>query len=287
MKSPLLRTLRVSHWLKNLIIFAPLVFARHFGVSDFLAVAEIFILFCLLASGVYVVNDIFDREADAKHPRKRLRPIASGELRVPNASILAIILIALPLLWAFIKWPGVFQILSAYLVLQLLYSAWLRHVVILDVIAIAVGFLLRIWSGALVIGVPVSHWLASAAFLLALLLVFSKRYQELAVVGEKDTSSRGTLEAYSGDFLRGLILLSASGTLVSYMLYTADPETARRFGTDSLMYTDLFVAFGIFRFLYHVYRRDLPDNPLEIIFKDMYLLGAILLWGLLALALIY
>ena len=287
MNPPILRTLRVSHWLKNLIIFAPLVFARHFVAADIISVSEVFILFCLLASGVYVVNDIFDRGSDAKHPRKRLRPIASGELRVTSASILAIFLIGVPLLLSFLKWPAVFQVLLVYFLLQLLYSAWLRHVVILDVIAIAVGFLLRIWSGALVINVPVSHWLASAAFLLALLLVFAKRYQEFAVMGEKDPASRGTLEAYSPDFLRGLILLSAAGTLVSYMLYTADPETARRFGTDSLMYTDLFVAFGIFRFLYHVYRRDLPDNPLEVIFRDFYLLGAILLWGALALAVIY
>lgn len=287
MNAPIIRVLRTSHWLKNLIIFAPLVFARHFELADIWRTLEIFILFCLLASGVYIINDIFDRKADAEHPRKRHRPIASGELGVSGATALALLLVGVSLLWILARWPGVFQIFSAYFLVQLLYSAWLRHVVILDVIAIAVGFLLRVWAGALVIGVPVSHWLASAAFLLALLLVFAKRYQELAALGEGSAPSRLALESYSPDFLRGLIILSAAGTLVSYMLYAADPETAARFGTDALIYTDLFVAFGIFRFLYHVYRRDLPDNPLEIIFKDWYLLGAILFWGVLSLAIIY
>lgn len=286
--SIIFRALRPNHWLKNIIIFTPLVFARRLGdLNSIWLVLQSFVIFCLLASSVYIFNDICDREKDAEHPRKRLRPIASGELSIHWAIAVCSLLFVTSLSWSAYLNTGLFHILIVYGILQVAYSLWFRRVVILDVIAIAVGFVLRINAGASVLLVPVSHWLLSSAFLLALLLIFSKRYQELAVLGDGKENHRKTLELYDAEILKGLMLLSATSALVSYMLYTGDPMTAARFGTDYLVYTDFLVAFGILRFLYRVYRCEIPDNPLEVIFHDRYLMLTVFLWGMTVLYLIF
>ncbi|MBI5220779.1 MAG: decaprenyl-phosphate phosphoribosyltransferase [Candidatus Liptonbacteria bacterium] len=288
MLKQILISLRVRHWFKNLLVFTPLVFARHFFESHlFFQAALIFVLFSLLASGIYLWNDIFDRKEDALHPRKRLRPVASGQLSALAAGGASTLLLTGALLGGLFFSPDLFFVFAGYLVLQFFYTALLRRVVILDVFLVAFGFVLRVYAGALPFNIPVSHWLVSSVFVLALLLVFAKRYQEIKVLAETAAEHRATLGRYDLQLLNAIILVCAATVLVSYLLYTADPATVAKFGTVNLIYTAPFVFFGIFRFLYHLYRGQIPDNPLEIIFRDGYLLGAVLLWGLSVLLLIY
>ncbi len=284
----ILISLRVRHWFKNLLVFAPLVFARHFFEPRlFFQTVLVFVLFSVLASGIYLWNDIFDRKQDALHPRKRFRPVASGQLSILTAGGISTLLLVVALLGGLFFSPDLFLVFAGYLVLQFLYTALLRRIVILDVFLVAFGFVLRIYAGALPFNIPVSHWLVSSVFVLALFLVFAKRYQEIRVLAEMAAEHRAALGRYDLPLLNAIILVSAAIVLVSYLLYAADPATVAKFGTANLIYTAPFVFFGIFRFLYHLYRGQIPDNPLEIIFRDGYLLSAVLLWGLSVLLLIY
>ena len=282
-----LLSLRPRHWLKNLLVFAPLVFAgRLFVASDFLNTIAVFLLFSALASGVYLINDIQDRGEDALHPRKRLRPISSGSLSVRRASIGAAVLIAVSLLGSFYLSHALGALFFGYLALQLVYGQGLKRIAGLDVVLVGIGFVLRVYAGALSINVPVSHWLITAVFLLALLLVFSKRHQELLIMGNEAGEHRKTLSIYTPEILRSLVLLSSGITAMAYILYTTDPETIVRVG-PALLYTSTFIFIGIFRFLILLYKGELPDNPMEIIFKDKVLFFVVLLWGISVLSIFY
>lgn len=284
----ILKSLRVTQWLKNLLIFAPLVFAKELFNARYILVAVIIAgLFCLLSGAMYIINDIFDQEKDVLHPRKKFRPIASGQLSVTLALIIALILVGTVFISSFMLSSGLFTIFLMYTAIQLLYSWKIRNIVVLDVMIIAIGFVLRIYAGAVPLNIPVSHWLLSSVFLLALFLVFSKRYQEITVLELNAHNHRKSLINYRPAFLNSLILISAAATLMSYVLYTVDPETITKFHTTKLLYTTPFVFFGVFRFLYHLYNKNLPDNPMEIIAKDMYVLFDIVMWAAVVLFILY
>jgi len=279
-----LRATRPLQWTKNSVVFAALVFAGRLTDprSVFLAVLA-FIAFCMVSGAVYLVNDVRDIEADRLHPTKRLRPIPSGYLSVNLAlSIAAILVIASLALSLWIR-PSFAAMTAAYLVLMLAYSFGLKHVVILDVVLIAVGFVIRAAAGAVAIDVVISPWLLACTLLLALFLGFGKRRHELAHV--EAAAHRPNLESYTLPLLDQLLVVTATATVVSYLLYTI--ETRAKFGTDALILTVPFVAFALFRYLFLLHRRGEGGRPESLLFSDKPLLLAIIAWGLTCVAVLY
>jgi len=275
----LLVALRPRQWAKNVFVVAALVFAGK--LTDPTAVGRVaaaFVVFCLLSSAVYLINDITDREADRSHPTKRRRPIAAGELGVGTAKAVAILLAAAAMIAAFRLSQSFGEIAAGYFVLNVLYSFGLKRVVILDVMMVATGFLLRALAGALVIDVEISRWLVMCTGLLALFLGFVKRRQEAAAL-EGAAHTRPILKEYSLPFLDQLIAVVTGATVVAYSLYAFSPEVAQKLGTTHLDFTIPFVLFGIFRYLYLVHQRGIGENPTAVVLTDLPLVLDVLLWA--------
>jgi 4-hydroxybenzoate polyprenyltransferase len=279
----ILRAMRPHQWVKNLVIFAALIFSERLDdPSPLLHAALAFLVFCMLSSTVYLFNDIRDRENDARHPVKRLRPLASGRLSVGAASMAAGALLVVAVILAWLLGPGFFRVAVAYLLLNLLYSLRLRRVVILDILCIASGFVLRAIAGAEVlqdIGLPVaiSPWLLMCTFLLSLFLGLGKRYHEVSVVSD---AHRASLRGYSPRFVERLLVMTASATLISYCLYTIWPDTVRHFGTHRLLYTTPFVFYGLARYLFLVTEEHEGGDPSETLVKEPSIMSTVGLWFL-------
>jgi 4-hydroxybenzoate polyprenyltransferase len=281
-------SLRPEQWTKNFIVFAALIFARRLLDPAAVALAlAAFLTFCGLSGAVYLFNDVSDRESDRRHPLKSRRPIASGVLSAETALGWAAALTGAGLGLAFWLQPGFGWTAFAYVVLQAAYSRWLKHIVILDVMAIAAGFVLRAVGGGLVISVPVSDWLLVCTILLALFLAFSKRRHELTLLAAGAAGHRRILEEYDPYLLDQMIAVVAASTLVAYTIYCLSSETAERFGTRWLVLTVPFPIYGIFRYLYIVHRKDGGGNPSAMLLKDRPLLACVALWGLTVVAIIY
>jgi 4-hydroxybenzoate polyprenyltransferase len=277
--SALLLALRPKQWAKNVFVFAALVFAGR--LADTASVARVvgaFVVFCVLSSAVYLINDIRDREADRLHPIKRKRPIAAGEIRVGTASMISVVLAVSALLAAIALSPRFGALATFYLVLNLAYSFGLKRVVILDVMMVATGFLLRALAGAIVIDVAISRWLVMCTGLLALFLGFVKRRQEIASM-EEGAATRPILREYSLPFLDQMIAIVTGATVVAYSLYAFSPEVAQKLGTEHLGLTIPFVLFGIFRYLYLVHQKGAGESPTVVVLTDVPLIVDILLWG--------
>jgi 4-hydroxybenzoate polyprenyltransferase len=283
----LLVSLRPNQWTKNFIIFAGLIFGqRLFDPAAVARASGTFAAFCGLSGVVYLINDIVDREQDRWHPVKRSRPIASGALTVRTAITAACIIGSLGLGGAFWISARLGIVALVYLALLTTYSIFLKHVVILDVLTIAVGFVLRAVAGAVAVGVPISHWLLVCTILLALFLALSKRRHELVLLAEDATGHRPILEEYSPYLLDQMIGVVTASTVVSYMLYTTDPETAARFGTRLLGLTIPLPLYGIFRYLYLVHQRG-GGTPSELLLTDRPLVVCVALWALVVVLIIY
>jgi 4-hydroxybenzoate polyprenyltransferase len=280
--------MRPAQWAKNSFVLAPLVFGRLLGdrgavLRALLALAA----FCCASSAVYLVNDLKDREEDRKHPLKRLRPLAAGTLSVPVAAAAAIVLVLAAGAIAYAL-PGAFALaLGAYLALNLLYTAGMKHVVILDVMTISFGFVLRVLAGAAATGVLVSSWLILCTIFLSLFLAFSKRRHELILLADSATEQRRVLYHYSPAFLDQMINVVTASSVVSYALYAVAPETVEKYQTQNLVYTIPMVLFGIFRYLYLMYQQPGERNPTEAILKDPPFLINIGVWGLAVLWILY
>ncbi|MFQ5973397.1 MAG: decaprenyl-phosphate phosphoribosyltransferase [Alphaproteobacteria bacterium] len=287
-----LRLLIVSarpwEWSKNAFLFAALLFAKRLTDRESVeSVALAFGLYCLATTGVYLINDVIDRDEDREHPRKRSRPAASGALPVGTAVAAAALLMLAAVAGAFALRAPFGVVVSAYVLLMLAYSKWLKHVVIVDVFAIATGFVLRVVGGAVVIDVTMSHWLLICTLLLALFLGFSKRRGELLALAEGASRHRRVLTDYSPPFLDMMIGIVTSATVVAYTLYTVSEETIEKFHTDKLLLTLPFVLYGIFRYLYLVYRHDRGDNPARALFRDAPLLASVVAWGVVSALIVY
>lgn len=283
-----LHSLRPEQWTKNLLVFAALLFARRlFDPAAVLQALAAFAIFCGLSGAVYLLNDVSDRESDRQHPVKRHRPIAAGHVSAPTAVAWALVLIALGLSLSFWLQTGFGMAAAAYLVLQAAYTRVLKHVVILDVMAIAFGFVLRAVAGGLIIGVPISDWLVICTILLALFLGLSKRRHELTLLAAGAAGHRRILEEYDPYLLDQMIAVVAAATLVAYIIYCLSPETTARFGTHWLVLTVPFPIYGLFRYLYIVHRKDGGGNPSEMLLTDRPLLFCVGLWGLTVVAVIY
>jgi 4-hydroxybenzoate polyprenyltransferase len=284
----LLLSLRPAQWTKNLILFAGLIFGgRLFEPEAVRASGLGFLVFCVLSGVVYLVNDVRDLGADRQHPTKSRRPIAAGDLS-PSAAVLAAGLLAaggLALAWSLAPMFGV--VATAYVLLLTIYSLALKHLVILDVLTIAAGFVLRASGGAVVIGVPISHWLLVLTLLGALFLALGKRRAELVTLADGGVGHRKSLAEYSAPLLDQLITIVASATLLAYAFYTISPETVAKFGTDRLLLTLPFPFYGIFRYLYLIHRRDGGANPSETLLSDRPILASVALCALAVVVIIY
>lgn len=284
----LVLSLRPSQWTKNLLIFAGLMFGQR--LTDFRSVSlavEAFVIFCALSGVVYLINDIADRDADAKHPVKRKRPIASGDLPVRVAALTALVLGGTALTAAYWLQPLFGVLATAYVLLLGVYSGPLKHVVIVDVLTIAIGFVLRAAAGAVAIDVAISHWLYVMTILLALFLALSKRRHELVLLSAGATGHRRILEEYTPYLLDQMIAVVTASTIVTYAVYTVSPETVQKFGTDYLGLTLPFPLYGIFRYLYLVHRKEGGGSPSEMLLTDRPLLVCIALWGVAVAVIIY
>jgi 4-hydroxybenzoate polyprenyltransferase len=286
--SGLLASLRPSQWTKNLIIFAGVLFGQRLtDVSAVLAAAGAFVIFCLLSGVVYLINDVMDREADRRHPIKKARPIASGALPVPAALTAAGLIAAGALVSALALRPEFGLVALLYVVLLGLYSWRLKHVVIIDVLTIAVGFVLRAVAGAVVIPVAVSVWLYLLTILLALFLALAKRRHELVLLADGATGHRRILQEYSPYLLDQMISVVTASTLVAYAIYTVSPETTAKFQTHWLGLTLPFPLYGIFRYLYLVHQKDGGGSPSDMLLTDRPLLICVALWAAVVALIIY
>ena len=267
-----LQALRPKQWLKNLFVFAPLLFGKAFLDPHKVNLALIaFGLFSAMASSVYILNDILDVERDRLHPSKKDRPIASGRLPIPLAAVLGILLGAGALTLAFIHMPPLATILAIYASVNIAYSLGLKHVVILDIFAIAVGFVLRVFGGAVAIEVEASRWLLTCTIFISLFLAACKRRGEITLVGDSN-ATRAVLRSYSIGYVDQIVNLSAAGTVMTYALYTLDPVTIAKLHTHDLIFTLPFVIYGVLRYMHIVQHKGQGGSPTEALLKDRMIL---------------
>lgn len=278
--------MRPKQWVKNLIIFAGLVFSRNIFDAPLLTLAVLaFVSFSLLSGALYILNDIVDREEDMRHPVKASRPIASGTLTVSTAAVAALLLSGVALALAFYLGLTFGLVAFGFLALNLLYTFYLKGIVILDVMTIAVSFVLRALAGTVIVSVALSPWLLVCTVLLALFLGLNKRRHELVVLGAGASSHRPVLALYSPALLDQMISIVASSTVVAYSLYTFTSPTALKH--HYLMFTIPFVLYGIFRYQYLVHQRNLGGSPEDVFLSDAPSLINVLLWAVLVVVLLY
>lgn len=280
----LLKAMRPRQWTKNAFVFAALVFDRQLFVLDSLGrTALAFAVFCLLSSSVYLMNDVFDVGSDRLHPVKKNRPIASGLLPIPTAMVASTLLVLISLIVAYALSLELAVIATVYFLLNLAYSKWLKHIVLIDVMVIAFGFVLRVAAGVSVIHVQLfSPWLYVVTTLLALFLGFGKRRSEMAI---EDNSTRKVLSGYSIAFIDQMITVVSATTVIAYSLYTF--SAANLPNNHLMMVTIPFVLYGIFRYLYLIQVKNAGGEPEELLLKDHPLQAAIVLWGLACVVIFY
>ena len=286
-------SLRPSQWTKNLIVFAALLFGQQNGGPAFVHPPSIvralaaFAIFCALSGVVYLINDVADREKDRLHPLKRRRPIAAGAISPSAALMMAALLGAGALASAYALRPAFALVSLAYVSLLALYSGPLKHVVIIDVLTIAIGFVLRAVAGGVAIGVRIDHWLLILTILLALFLALSKRRHELVMLADGATGHRPILEEYSPYLLDQMIAVVTASTLVTYVISTVSDETVAKYGTDYLGLTLVFPLYGIFRYLYLVHQKEGGGSPSDMLLNDRPLLACVAIWAASVAAIIY
>jgi len=283
------RLLRFPDWIKNTFIFAALIFSGGLrSPARVEAALWAFISFSLIAATVYVLNDWQDRAADRLHPEKRRRPIASGLISGPAALLIGVCLMAAGFAIALTRANlSVAALEATYLLINAAYSFGMKRVVILEALAVASGFVIRVLVGAAAVGVVPSHWLILCTLFLALFLTFAKRHGELLLLAQSGAEHRSVLSAYTPAFIGQLNILLCSVCLLAYSLYAGAPDTVARLGSDHLIYTVPLVLYGLLRYLYLVQVRGEGGNPSKLVLRDRCLAGCIVLWLLLCVAIIY
>ena len=283
----LLASLRPRQWVKNLFVFAGVIFSQQMLTPLAWTALAAFVIFCGLSGAIYLFNDVADVERDRLHPTKRLRPIASGALSRSTALVFGVLLLAGCLAAAYRVGPAFGLVALGYGALLTAYSVWLKHLVILDVLTVAGGFVLRAVAGAVAVKAEISGWLLICTILIALFLALGKRRHEYRSLARDAAAHRPILAEYSESFLDQMISVVTASTVTAYSLYTMSPETVAKFHTRLLPLTLPFVLYGIFRYLYLLYRRDLGGNPSDLFVNDRALLLDALLWMLATFAIIY
>jgi 4-hydroxybenzoate polyprenyltransferase len=283
----ILLSMRPRQWGKNLFVFAGVIFSQHLFSPLILTALGAFAIFCALSGAIYLLNDVADAEKDRLHPSKRKRPVASGALAPATALGAGLLILGGGLALSF--WlSGRFGLVAlAYGALLTAYSVWLKHLVILDVLTVAVGFVLRAVAGAVAIDVEISGWLLICTVLVALFLALGKRRHEYLALRGEAAAHRPILAEYSEGFLDQMIAVVTASTVTAYALYTMSPETVAKFHTRLLPLTLPFVIYGVFRYLYLLYRHQLGGNPSDLFLSDRALLVNTVLWMLALVVIIY
>ena len=281
MLKDILVSMRPKQWYKNLVIFIGIIFSINLlNLNLWIDVIAAFTIFCILSGCIYILNDILDLEKDNNHPKKKNRPLASGRLKVSPALTCAIILICIALTGAYLLNLQFFMVSVAFFILMLVYSFFLKEIIIVDIMVISIGFVLRAMAGALAIGVYVSPWLIICAFLLALFLALGKRRHELVLLKENASNHRKILGEYSTDMLDQMINITTSALIMSYSLYTFFS------GNIYIMITIPFAFYGLFRYIFLVHARNMGGEP-EMIFKDKGMVISIVLWVTVVVCVLY
>lgn len=275
----LLRLMRPHQWVKNAFVFIGLLFGHAWHDPALVTHTVLaFAAFCLVSSAIYTFNDIIDREQDRHHPKKSGRPLASGKVSINAAALFGGLLGVLGLGLAYAASETVAIILVAYALMNIAYSLRLKHVVILDVFIIATGFMLRILAGTLGVGIPPSQWLLLCGLMVTLFLGFTKRRAEIIALSEDKAAHRKVLEHYSPVLLDKMIVVTSAGLIMSYSLYTMNPDTIRIHGTTNLIYTVPFVMYGVFRYIYLLHHQRRGGDPSHDLMRDIHLIGVVVAW---------
>ena len=280
--------IRPQQWAKNLILFAGIIFSgQFFSLDKILIVVSSAVIFSIASSGLYLINDVLDRENDRRHPVKKHRPVASGRIQPLTAHILGCVLVVWALFSAFFLNANFGLILLIYLVMQFLYSLKLKNLVIFDIFCIAGGFFLRVIAGAVVIDVPISHWLLICSTFLSLFIALAKRRGEIVLLSAEAANHRPVLAHYSLPFIDHLMTIVTASTILSYVFYAFSPGTTEKFHTANLRYSIIFVVYGIFRYLYLVFQRNEGGAPEKVLFSDRPLFWNTVLYVLAVVAAVY
>ncbi len=275
-----LKLLRPHQYIKNGFVWLPLFFA--YKIYDLAAIRKTFyafLAFCLTSSCVYIINDLRDIHEDRRHPVKKLRPIASGEISQKEAVVLLLIGLSLAVCIGYFLLSGaLIAVLGAYLTINLLYSGFLKRIPIIDVVCIAIGFVFRIFAGGSAADVPISHWIVIMTFLIALFLALAKRRDDLLLLAKGHKDIRKNLDGYNSDFVSYSMVLSGAVIIVSYILYTVSPEIVHKHGTDQLYLTSFWVIIGILRYLQITFVEERSGSPTLLIIRDVFLQAVVILW---------
>ncbi len=272
---------RVHQYVKNGFVCLPLLFGYKLGDVQALEQTGLaFLVFCLTASSVYVINDLWDVEEDRQHPVKRHRPLAAGELLPAQAARFMVLLLATAVVLTVVFLPIIFLvILCSYLVLNLAYTFLLKHLAVVDVVCIAIGFVLRVYAGGVTAGVPISHWIVALTFLLALFLAFGKRRDDL-LQADGGNNARKSLDGYNLEFVGLAMGVMAAVIIVAYLLYTLSPGTMAKHGSDQLYLSAFWVILGLLRYFQITVVEERSGSPTKILIQDAFLQVTIILWFL-------
>lgn len=283
-----LKLLRIKHWVKNSFLFIPLFFAGEiFNIEKLILLGLGFIAFGFVASGIYVLNDYRDIEADRKHPKKCKRPLASGEVSKRSGIVLMFLCFIAGLAGAILIDPKFAFIVFLYVAINVSYCFGLKHIAILDVMLVSLGFVLRIKGGGVIAEVPVSMWLIIMVYLLALFMAFAKRRDDVLINLKTGQEMRKASRNYNLDFLNAVIILISTISIVAYMMYAVSPEVMVRLGTYRIYYTSIFVIAGMIRYLQIIYVFNDTGSPTSLLYKDRFIQASIILWILSFYLLIY
>lgn len=274
-----LKLFRVHQWVKNTFMFLPLFFAGElFNFSYAMELIFGFVTFSLIASAIYIINDYKDIEQDRLHERKRLRPLASGAVEPSSALILAAIFVVLSLGSAYLIKPAYMAILLGYFILNIFYSLKLKHIPILDITIIAVGFLLRVFGGGVIADIPISRWLILMTFLLALFLGLAKRRDDVFIYLDSGNRMRKAIDGYNLEFINASMIVMSSVMVVAYIMYTVSEDVLNRMGDDHLYMTTLFVILGLLRYWQISLVENNSGSPTKVLLKDRFIQLTVLGW---------
>jgi 4-hydroxybenzoate polyprenyltransferase len=285
---PYLDILRIPQYAKNLFIFLPLFFALELDEPDrVFAVVLAFVAFCILASAVYIFNDIIDIEEDRQHPKKKHRPLASGKVSRQSAIALMLVLLVVGTVMAWWMAPRMLYLCTLYIVLNVAYSMKLKHIAILDIMVIAVCFVIRIFVGGVAGGVPIYMWIVIMTFLLALFIALGKRRDDMLIFLETNHMPRKSIDGYNLRFIDASMMIMAAVVLVAYLMYTVSPGIMAKFNTDKLYITSIFVLMGVMRYLQITMLEEKSGSPTEILLKDRFIQISIAAWMISFFLLVY
>lgn len=283
-----LHLIRIKHWAKNTFLFLPLFFGGEFlATQHYVPLMIAFFAFGLVASTIYIINDLKDIDHDKLHPKKSARPLASGEVSKQKAKLIASLLLVIGLLIALQLSIKFTFILGLYFFLNLAYTFWLKNISILDIIIVSIGFVLRVKAGSIITEIPLSHWIVLMIFLLALFMAIAKRRDDTILKTNSGINLRTVTNQYNLDYLNIILTLVSGVIIVSYIMYTLSSDVILRMGTYRLYYTSLFVIAGILRYLQITLVENNSGSPTAVLYKDRFIQICLLLWTISFYLLIY